>query len=97
MKLKKYLVPISTLIVAIPLASANNQANSNIDNDSSINFHVVSSLRDHNSSLSENLFQYAKGTELHTLVVKPNEIGVMLSYHRSHSSHSSHRSHYSRR
>ena len=97
MNLKKYLVPITTLIATMPFANAT-VPNKHFLNDtntvkSAENIESIASIKE----LTGNLFNYSQGTELHSLVVKPNESGVMLSYHRSHSSHSSHRSHYSSR
>jgi len=96
-KIKKYLVPLSTLISAMPLASMNNQIDSSFYNKSSDIDEKLPNLSSLNSLAIGKLFEYSRGDELHSLIVKPNESGVMLSYHRSHRSHSSHRSHYSRR
>lgn len=93
MAIKKYLVPLTTLIATMPFANAT-VPNKPLLNDtntikSAENIESIASTKE----IIGNLFKYSKGTELHSLVVKPNEIGVMLAYHYSHSSHASHASH----
>lgn len=36
---------------------------------------------------------YVKGDELHALMMRPSESGLVFAWHRSHASHSSHQSH----
>ncbi|WP_108645459.1 His-Xaa-Ser repeat protein HxsA2 [Polynucleobacter rarus] len=97
MSIKKYLVPLTTLIATMPMANANVPNTPSLGESKTIksaeDLQSIASTKE----LTGNLFKYSKGTELHSLVVKPNEIGEMLAYHYSHSSHSSHRSHYSSR
>lgn len=77
----------------MPLANANVPNTSSLNENDTIksaeNLQSIASTKE----LTGNLFKYSKGTELHSLVVKPNESGVMLAYHYSHSSHASHASH----
>lgn len=94
---KKFLVPLTALIATMPFANATVSNKPFLNDTNSIksteNIESIASTK----KLTGNLFKYSKGTELHSLVVKPNESGEMLAYHYSHSSHSSHRSHYSSR
>ena len=41
----------------------------------------------------ETLLTYARGDEQHQMLMKRDDSGTVLAYHRSHSSHSSHSSH----
>ena len=93
MSFKKYLVPLATLIAAMPLANATVQTQPQQDKLNAESSSTTLNIGGSNSHLIGNLFQYSKGTELHALVVKPNENGLMLATHYSHSSHASHASH----
>jgi len=93
MSLKKYLVPLATLISAIPLANANVDTQPSQNKLSEESSNATLTVSNSKANLIGNLFEYSKGTELHSLIVKPNESGMMLAYHYSHSSHASHASH----
>lgn len=94
---KKFLIPLTAAITS--LVAVNSQATMGPKTS------VTESKPDQTPSKLATLSRdgisrvvFAKGSELHSLLLARNEQGVILSDHESHashSSHSSHRSHYS--
>lgn len=88
---KKFLVPLTGVIATLVATSQNANA-------------VIPVLGQQDSKATEQtalslvkadgvVYKFAQGNELHHLLVKRNEAGVMMSYHGSHASHASHASH----
>jgi hypothetical protein len=88
---KKFLLPVAGAIAALVSVPQNVEAAISPDAGQSqkANDQVATSL----STSDGSVYQFARGNELHNLIVKRNEAGVMMSYHSSHASHASHGSH----
>ena len=96
-KKRSFLIPVAAAIGAIATpgvqAAVDHQTNS-ISTAAALPSNAIPKESPENRFMS-----YAKGNELHGLILAKNDAGVVLAYHsshRSHSSHSSHSSHYSR-
>ena len=94
MSLKKFLVPVAALISSLGVANASTHSVAPVSESGKSDAKEGASVKSASSKqLSSPLFSYTRGDEIHSLTVKPNEVGTILAYHYSHSSHASHASH----
>jgi hypothetical protein len=88
---KKFLVPLTGVIAA--LVGASHNADAAIPAVTHQNSYSAEQSSQSSVKAGGAVYEFARGNELHQLLVKRNEAGLMMSYHGSHASHASHASH----
>jgi hypothetical protein len=90
---KKFLIPVGVATASLVASNANALA---VPAKDSLSENTTSKSTDVQNKLNgeiTHIIDYQKNDEMHRLLMKKSEAGVIFADHYSHSSHSSHRSH----